>query len=315
LQAVFKKLAYTVKRKNAKAPVETSLTSAFLMLFMFFFMHLQSLHAQTLSQGEQVMKALAAAYPDRVGRAVLRNGDWAVQVYGVWFYYAGGRLLPEELRMRSAEYDPQTFYRYPRDLPEWKAPDTEATAQFRSMQQRRSSRTTKRSQHFFDALWRASNKDEAYRHVKTIRFLGWNVLVHYSILEELALIEEAINNEAKVNTQVRQWLNAITSLSAWNWRNIADVQSRSFHSYGAAIDIQVKALRGEETYWLWTSQKGVDWWAVPYQSRLHPPDVVVKIFESYGFIWGGKWLFYDTMHFEYRPEAFILNNIPMNGIR
>jgi D-alanyl-D-alanine carboxypeptidase len=23
---------------------------------------------------------------------------------------------------------------------------------------------------------------------------------------------------------------------------------------------------------------------------------------SYGFIWGGKWYHYDTMHFEYRPE-------------
>ncbi|MDR1074429.1 MAG: M15 family metallopeptidase [Treponema sp.] len=261
------------------------------------------------------MKALAAAYPDRIGRAVFRNGDWAVQVYGEWFYYAGGRLLPETLRLKATEYDPQTFYRYPRDLPEWKAPDTDTVAQFRYMQQRRSSRTTKRSQHFFDALWRASDKDEAYGHVKTIRFLGWNILVHYSILEELALIEEAINKEAKVNAQVRQWLNAITSLSAWNWRNIADVQNRSFHSYGAAVDIQVKTLRGEETYWLWTSQKGVDWWSVPYQSRLHPPDVGVKIFESYGFVWGGKWLFYDTMHFEYRPEVLILNNIPMKGIR
>ena len=26
------------------------------------------------------------------------------------------------------------------------------------------------------------------------------------------------------------------------------------------------------------------------------------IFERHGFIWGGKWHHYDTMHFEYRPE-------------
>jgi hypothetical protein len=261
------------------------------------------------------MKALAAAYPDRIGSAVFRNGDWAVQVYGRWFYYTDGRLLPEELRRNASEYDPQTFYQYPKDLPEWKAPDAQAAAQYRNMQLRRSTRLTKRSQHFFDALWRAASKDEAYLHVKTIRFLGRNVLVHYSILEELALIEERINAEAGSNLQVRQWINNITSVSAWNWRDIADVQSRSFHSYGAAIDIQTKAQRGEESYWLWTSQKGVDWWAVPYQNRLHPPDAVVKIFESYGFVWGGKWLFYDTMHFEYRPEVFILNNIPMNKAR
>jgi hypothetical protein len=29
---------------------------------------------------------------------------------------------------------------------------------------------------------------------------------------------------------------------------------------------------------------------------------LIKIFEKYGFIWGGKWNHYDTMHFEYRPE-------------
>jgi hypothetical protein len=28
----------------------------------------------------------------------------------------------------------------------------------------------------------------------------------------------------------------------------------------------------------------------------------VDIFERHGFIWGGKWAHYDTMHFEYRPE-------------
>ena len=29
---------------------------------------------------------------------------------------------------------------------------------------------------------------------------------------------------------------------------------------------------------------------------------IVRIFEKHGFIWGGAWYHYDTMHFEYRPE-------------
>jgi hypothetical protein len=28
----------------------------------------------------------------------------------------------------------------------------------------------------------------------------------------------------------------------------------------------------------------------------------VRVFEKHGFIWGGAWYHYDTMHFEYRPE-------------
>ena len=31
---------------------------------------------------------------------------------------------------------------------------------------------------------------------------------------------------------------------------------------------------------------------------------LVNIFEKNGFIWGGRWYHYDTMHFEYRPEMF-----------
>ena len=35
-------------------------------------------------------------------------------------------------------------------------------------------------------------------------------------------------------------------------------------------------------------------------------DHVVEVFEKHGFIWGGKWYHYDTMHFEYRPEIIAL---------
>src|SRR3569623_1717748 len=33
-----------------------------------------------------------------------------------------------------------------------------------------------------------------------------------------------------------------------------------------------------------------------------PPARNVAIFERHGFIWGGRWSHFDTMHFEYRPE-------------
>jgi hypothetical protein len=128
-------------------------------------------------------------------------------------------------------------------------------------------------------------------------------------------VEERINTEAKTNSQVRQWINSLETLEGWNWRDIAETQSRSFHAYGMAIDLLPKSLGNLEAYWLWAAQKNLDWWAVPYTRRFHPPEAVIKAFEAYGFIWGGKWLFYDTMHFEYRPEILILNGMTLSEFR
>jgi len=231
-------------------------------------------------RGKAVMEALSRAYPDRLGPAQYRDGDWAVSLEGVWFYYAGGRLLPEALRRDAAAYDPHPFYNYPAELPPWKPPGREEDERLSSAARRRSEKPPNRSSHFYDALWRARTKAEAYQRVKTIRFLGRQALVHYSILEELALVEEAILEAAKTDRQVRAWIDGIGSLSAWNWRGIADTQSRSFHAYGAALDIQLARTGGKASYWLWTAQNTPRWWAVPYSERLHPPQAVIKAFEA-----------------------------------
>ena len=76
----------------------------------------------------------------------------------------------------------------------------------------------------------------------------------------------------------------------FTWRHIAGTQRLSVHSFGAAIDINVK----HSSYWRWS--KG------HYRYRNEIPLEIVRIFERHGFIWGGKWYHYDTMHFEYRPE-------------
>jgi hypothetical protein len=77
---------------------------------------------------------------------------------------------------------------------------------------------------------------------------------------------------------------------SFKWRRIAGTRRLSVHSFGAAIDINVK----HSAYWRWN--KG------PYRYRNEIPFPIVEIFEKHGFIWGGKWYHYDTMHFEYRPE-------------
>jgi hypothetical protein len=73
-------------------------------------------------------------------------------------------------------------------------------------------------------------------------------------------------------------------------RAVRDTGQPSMHGWGAAIDINPSAT----SYWLWGHKK----------SHEIAPEIIA-IFESHGFIWGGKWAHFDTMHFEYRPELLL----------
>jgi hypothetical protein len=78
----------------------------------------------------------------------------------------------------------------------------------------------------------------------------------------------------------------------YNCRAVADTGEPSPHSYGIAIDLNLAF----SDYWYWRPHDG----PIAYRNRM--PDEIVAIFEKHGFIWGGKWYHFDTMHFEYRPE-------------
>jgi hypothetical protein len=261
------------------------------------------------TRAEQVMKAIAQGYSRQIEKVEFRNEDWALLLRDNWYYYAGGRMLPEDMLKDAEKYSPQPFYNYQAALPQWKEPTPEEAERFRNMSNSRNQNPPKRSPFFFDDLWRAHNRSEADQRVKSIRFLGKPVTVHYLILESLSLVEEEITAAGRADPQVQTWINNVSSLEGWMWRNIADTQSRSFHSYGLAVDIIPKSFGGKETYWLWASQNKQDWWNISYNNRYYPPEVVIKAFEKYGFVWGGKWLYFDTMHFEFRPEVLILGGI------
>jgi D-alanyl-D-alanine carboxypeptidase len=91
----------------------------------------------------------------------------------------------------------------------------------------------------------------------------------------------------------------VPSAGVYNCRVIAGTERKSVHAFGAAIDINVD----KSNYWRWTKpdEKG------RYEYKNQIPYEIVEIFERHGFIWGGKWYHYDTMHFEYRPELLIRN--------
>ncbi|MFT3731713.1 MAG: M15 family metallopeptidase [Hyphomicrobium sp.] len=86
----------------------------------------------------------------------------------------------------------------------------------------------------------------------------------------------------------------VPSAGGYLCRTIAGTTQRSGHGYGIAIDIATK----HSNYWRWA--KGGPNAEPVYRNEI--PREIVDVFEKHGFIWGGRWYHFDTMHFEYRPE-------------
>lgn len=80
----------------------------------------------------------------------------------------------------------------------------------------------------------------------------------------------------------------------FNWRTIAGTSRISTHAFGITIDINVRQSH------YWRNAKPDPAGNYKYMNSI--PLEIVRIFEKHGFIWGGRWYHYDTMHFEYRPE-------------
>jgi hypothetical protein len=99
----------------------------------------------------------------------------------------------------------------------------------------------------------------------------------------------------------------LPSAGTYNCRVIAGTDRVSAHGHGIAIDIALKRSH----YWR-NDTPGKDG-AVAFKNDI--PMEIVGIFEKHGFIWGGRWYHYDTMHFEYRPELLGFGPIDDAGQR
>jgi hypothetical protein len=93
-----------------------------------------------------------------------------------------------------------------------------------------------------------------------------------------------------------EWKDYLRSAGTFNWRVVKGSKHLSGHSFGIAIDLNTKYSH----YWQWDCNCTSEIAELKYKNNI--PQGIVDIFEKHGFIWGGKWYHYDTMHFEYRPE-------------
>ncbi len=86
----------------------------------------------------------------------------------------------------------------------------------------------------------------------------------------------------------------VPSAGTYNCRVIAGTNRVSAHGHGIAIDIALKRAH------YWRDAAPAPSARITFKNDI--PMEIVRIFEKHGFVWGGRWYHYDTMHFEYRPE-------------
>lgn len=225
------------------------------------------------------LQALAAAYPQTIARieantVVFRDGE----------RLDAGSDDPDKpltMRLRDATIRDQFHLPYPagtRPAPPLKDFDP---GRFRN-------------QAFFDALYGDCRKGDVAKRLVRVLWLpkhwGHTILVTRAngVADHLRAVSTAID---KLPDKIAR--AAFPTAGTYVCRAVKDTGRLSMHAYGTAVDLNLKF----SNYWLWEAKGTAN---IPYRNAM--PREIVDAFERHGFIWGGRWYHYDTMHFEYRPE-------------
>ncbi len=146
-----------------------------------------------------------------------------------------------------------------------------------------------RVEQLFVATYGAS-RAEVQGRLGSVRFFGPRYGFHQLAAPALTRVVARISEQAKTNKKLLPFVQDIGG--TFIWRRIKGSPNLSTHAFGIAIDVNVE----RSSYWRWTFK------GQPMVWKNKIPQEIVDAFEAEGFIWGGRWAHYDTMHFEYRPE-------------
>jgi hypothetical protein len=151
-----------------------------------------------------------------------------------------------------------------------------------------------RNKAFFDRMYGDCRAGQVAPRLVPVVWLPntWGHVVRITSVNGVDRQLAAISHELdELPTEDKRYLYPLGG--TYTCRPVADTGQTSMHGWGAAIDINPAGA----DYWLWHRAAG----SLPVYVN-HIPIEIVSVFERHGFIWGGRWAHFDTMHFEYRPE-------------
>ncbi len=131
------------------------------------------------------------------------------------------------------------------------------------------------------------------KNLVNVSFAGKKVLFNrlHGASAALEKVSQELEPVLKAKPELKVWMNNLGG--TFNWRKIEGTERLSTHSYGIAIDLNADKAK----YWRWEKPS-----TLASFTRRDFPIEIIQAFEKHGFVWGGKWYHYDTMHFEFRPE-------------
>jgi len=240
------------------------------------------------------VRAFAESYATLIDSVVVREDDVVFALNRGRVHFQGGRMLEEGRLERSADCDP-IFYAYPLGPLTEPPPAEEQLPRYCTDVQ--------------EVLWGRTEK-EIRDHGRTIAFLDHRMFVNELLIEPLGAVERDILDVAGRDPAVAAWVDELDVTYSFVNRDIAGSETRSQHGWGMAVDLVPRSYGGRAVYWRWSRVYDREGWdRIPVDRRWSPPEPVVEIFESHGFVWGGKWAHFDMIHFEYRPEILLYNRL------
>ncbi|MEM7415918.1 MAG: M15 family metallopeptidase [Gemmatimonadota bacterium] len=245
-------------------------------------------------RGDVRVTAFQRAYGALIDSTSIQRNDLVFHLADHAIYFQDGRMLAEERLDRRDRCD-SIFYHYPLDMPTEPEPLPDEPVRLCTDVQ--------------EVLW-GRTETQIRRNARSATFIGRRIFVNDVVADALVDVERDLRDAASREPAVAAWIDDVHVAYSFIDRGIAGTRTRSQHSWGLAVDFVPASYEGRQVYWRWTrAWNRSGWHQVPLEDRWSPPAGVIEIFEHHGFLWGGKWAHYDTVHFEYRPEILEYNRL------
>ena len=233
--------------------------------------------------------ALLVKYESFIEEVAHMDDDVGFLIGDTWIYFRDGRMLTKESFPHQDRYQ-SIFYDYALGI----------TTQLPKYQE-----LTVRSHDFLDHLF-GTTEIRLREQCDWVPFLNHNAYMNHFCEEALRNVEVEILQAAESNQEVQAFIENLKTIYSFQQRKIRGTENTSYHSYGLALDLIPTSYNRKHANWRWSTAFVDEWQLIPLEKRWSPPQVVIDAFEKNGFVWGGKWVHFDAVHFEYAPEIILL---------